>query len=140
MSGQSTTTDLVELVRGMFEASRGDLDAGVNFLAPDAVWEVAGLAASFEGVAAIRGVLEEWLGAYQEFEMEPVEVSYLGDGVVSAIARQNARLVGSTGSASLREVFLYVFVWVDGMVVRVTTYPDIDEARAAAERLAEEQG
>jgi hypothetical protein len=30
--------------------------------------------------------------------------------------------------------------WSDGLIVRNTTYPDIDEARAAAERLAEERG
>jgi hypothetical protein len=29
---------------------------------------------------------------------------------------------------------------VEGEVVRLTVYPDIDEARAAAERLAEERG
>jgi hypothetical protein len=31
-------------------------------------------------------------------------------------------------------------VWEDGLIVRVTNYTDIDEARAAAERLAEERG
>jgi hypothetical protein len=30
--------------------------------------------------------------------------------------------------------------WVEGMVVRVVVSFDIDEARAAAERLAEERG
>jgi hypothetical protein len=29
--------------------------------------------------------------------------------------------------------------WRDGPLVRVTVYPDIDEARAAAERLAQER-
>jgi len=31
-------------------------------------------------------------------------------------------------------------VWVEGMIERFTTYPDIDEARASAERLARERG
>jgi len=31
-------------------------------------------------------------------------------------------------------------VWVNGIVAHVTIYPDIDEARAAAELLAEERG
>jgi hypothetical protein len=35
---------------------------------------------------------------------------------------------------------LQVFEWVQGEIVRVTGYPNIDEARAAAERLAEERG
>jgi hypothetical protein len=29
---------------------------------------------------------------------------------------------------------------IDGLFVRITNYPDIDAARAAAERLAEERG
>ena len=35
---------------------------------------------------------------------------------------------------------LQVFEWVHGEIVRITGYLDIDEARAAAERLAEERG
>ena len=31
-------------------------------------------------------------------------------------------------------------VWVNGVTVRATHYNDIDQARAAAERLAEERG
>jgi hypothetical protein len=36
----------------------------------------------------------------------------------------------------------WVWVWVDGLITSHTTYPeaDIDEARAAAERLAQERG
>jgi hypothetical protein len=30
--------------------------------------------------------------------------------------------------------------WADGLTTRVTVYTDIDEARAAAERLAQERG
>jgi hypothetical protein len=32
-----------------------------------------------------------------------------------------------------------VYEWADGAVARATTHTDIDEARAAAERLAEER-
>jgi len=31
-------------------------------------------------------------------------------------------------------------IWADGLMERVTTFLDIDEARAAAERLAHERG
>jgi hypothetical protein len=31
-------------------------------------------------------------------------------------------------------------MWVQGVIVRETNYTNIDEARAAAERLAEERG
>jgi hypothetical protein len=43
----------------------------------------------------------------------------------------------SSGEVRLRSGV--VGEWVDGVIVRVTIYPDIDEARAAAERLAEER-
>jgi len=33
-----------------------------------------------------------------------------------------------------------VGVWREGLIERVTSYRDIDEARAAAERLAESRG
>src|SRR5207248_4133934 len=46
-----------------------------------------------------------------------------------------ARLVGGSGEVRLR--YAAVGVWADGLVVRVTNYTDVDEARAAAERLAE---
>jgi len=35
---------------------------------------------------------------------------------------------------------LQVFEWVQGEIVRITGYTEIDEARAAAERLAQERG
>jgi hypothetical protein len=35
--------------------------------------------------------------------------------------------------------YALVSVWVAGLIVRLTNYTDIDEARAAAERLAEER-
>jgi hypothetical protein len=31
-------------------------------------------------------------------------------------------------------------VWVEGKITRFTTYTDVDEARAAAERLAQDRG
>ncbi|HXW58406.1 MAG TPA: hypothetical protein VEJ23_02895 [Solirubrobacteraceae bacterium] len=33
-----------------------------------------------------------------------------------------------------------VWTWRDGLIVRTTNYADLDEARAAAERLAKERG
>ena len=64
----------------------------------------------------------------------------LGNGVAFAVAVQSARLAGSTGLVQGR--YAAVSIWSDGLIERVTTYyyTDIDEARAAAERLAEERG
>jgi ketosteroid isomerase-like protein len=141
MSEEPTTPDVAELTRRQFEAGRrGDLDAVLGFYAPDAVWEAVSLDTSFEGVAAIRGFLEDWLGAYDEFEMEPEEILDLGNGVVFVVTRLTGRPLGSLGGTLTRRRPL-VFLWVQGLVARVTApSSDIDEARAAAERLAEPNG
>jgi hypothetical protein len=51
------------------------------------------------------------------------------------VNRQVGRPVGSTVGVRTREA--HVVEWVDGMVMRMTVYNDIDEGRAAAERRAE---
>src|SRR5438874_2093638 len=105
----------------------------------DVVFDVsaAGLGC-YEGLAAVRDFFEDWLGAYEEFEFELEQILDLGNGVVFAVVRQNARPVGSTGYVQMHHA--NVGLWVEGLLVRITHYNDIDEARAAAERLAESRG
>jgi ketosteroid isomerase-like protein len=139
MSEESTTPDLVELVRRQWEAvNRQDLDALVSLCPPDGIYDPSpnGLGV-FEGPAAIRGFLEDWWGAFEELRFELEEVLDLGNGVVFAVVLQAARPAGSTGFVRAREA--YVYEWVDGLIARVTIYLDIDEARAVAERFAEER-
>jgi len=138
MSEESTTPDLVEPVRQTFEAAnRRDLDAVASSFAEDAVFDGRAAGAQFEGRAAIRRFLEDWFGAYEELEVELEEVSDLGNGVVFAVVIQDGRPVGSAGHLRQREG--WVFLWVRGLIARLTT-SEIDEARAAAQRLAEERG
>ena len=141
MPEEPTTPDLVELVRQAFDAgNRRDLDAAMSVFGPDAVWEAAGLGI-YQGVAAIRGAMEAWIGAFEEFEIEAEEILNLGSGVTFAVIRSSGRPVGSSGhGGQVRMRYASVSVWVEGLIVRVTNYLDIDEARAAAERLAEERG
>jgi ketosteroid isomerase-like protein len=139
MPEESTTPDLVELSRRLIEAgNRRDLDAKLSFFAPDAVWESVAFGTTFEGVAAIRGFWQDWFASYEELWIEQEDVLDLGSGVIFAVLIQKARLVGSSGEVRHRNAV--VGEWVDGLTVRVTLYSDIDEARAAAERLAAERG
>jgi ketosteroid isomerase-like protein len=142
MSQESMTPDLVELTRRIFEAAdRRDSDAIMQYFAPDAVWDLSSAGIGrFEGAAAIRGFLEDWFAAYDDYTTEPDEILDLGNGVVSAVTRQSARLSGSADGAQVREVWAYVFVWVDGLVRQLASYQDANKAHAAAERLAEERG
>jgi uncharacterized protein (TIGR02246 family) len=138
MSEESTTPDLVELMGMAFEAAnRRDLDAVINSFAEDATFDGRGVPDHHEGRAAIRSMLEEWFGSYEELEFGLEEVRDLGNGVVFAVVVQNGRLAGSAGHLRQREG--WVFVWVGGLIARLVT-SDIDEARAAAERLAQERG
>ena len=136
MPDESTTPDLVELVRKQVEAlDRGDFDGVMSSVTEDGVLD--GRADLIEGRAAIRGFLEEWFRAYEELEFELEEVSHLGGGVVFAVVIQDGRLVGSDGHVRQREGWVYLCV--GGSIARLTT-SDVDQARAAAERLAQERG
>jgi ketosteroid isomerase-like protein len=93
---------------------------------------------TFEGRTAIRGFWEDWTVAYEELEGRSEEILDLGNGVAFGVVRASGRPVGSTGRVENRVAI--VAVWEEGLIVRITTYDDPDEARAAAERLAEERG
>ena len=137
---ESTTPDVVELVRAFVEpAHRRDFDAAESFFTPDAVWDLSPMGiGTFEGRAAIRRFLEDWLSSYEDFEIELQEMVDFGNGVVFVVNLLKGRLVGSSGDTQMRQA--WVQAWVDGKIVRQMSYLDIDEARAAAERLAQERG
>jgi uncharacterized protein (TIGR02246 family) len=137
MSEESTIPDLVELMGRAFEAAnRRDLDAVASSFAEDATFDGRALGDHFEGRAAIRSFLEDWFGTYEELEFGLAEVRDLGNGVVFAVVVQNGRPAGSAGRLRQREG--WVVVWVRGLIARLTI-SEVDEARAAAERLAEER-
>ena len=136
MTEESTTPDPVELVRNQVAAlDRGDIDGVMRGVTEAAVLD--GRMELVEGQAAIRGFLEQWLGTYEELDFELEEVSHLGGGVVFAVVSQDARLPGGDGHLRQREGWIYLCV--GGSIARLTTL-EVDQARAAAERLAQEQG
>ena len=138
MPEESKASDLLELVGRAFEAAnRRDLDAVASSFAEDATFDGRALGDHFEGRAAIRSFLEDWFGTYEELEFGLEEVRDLGDGVVFAVVVQNGRPAGSGGHLRQREG--WVFVWVRDLIARLSVY-EVDEGRAAAERLAEERG
>jgi ketosteroid isomerase-like protein len=137
MSEGSTTPNVVELAQRWIDAvNAGDIDAATSLFAPDIVWE--GVFQTFEGRAAARGFVQDWLGAYDEFELAVEEVRDLGGGVAFSVFIQRGRPRGATGWVQLRAAS--VTVVVDGLAERAALYLDIDQARAAAQRLAQERG
>jgi hypothetical protein len=139
MSEDSTTADLVELARRIVEAmNRRDLDAAMSYFAADAVWDASQVGiGTFVGVAAIRSFQSDWLATFEELTVDMVELVDMGDGVVYGICVLTGRLAGG---GEVHQRWAAVNTFVDGLCVGVQAYLDPDDARAAAERLAEERG
>jgi ketosteroid isomerase-like protein len=140
MREESTTSELVERWRRSFSAfNSGDVDAALSLWGPDPVWDLSPMGLGvYEGLPAIRDFWEDWVDAYEEWKAEAEEMLDLGNGVTLAVVIQKGRPVGSSGDVGLR--YAAVGVWAEDVIVRITNYGDIDEARAAAERLADSRG
>jgi len=134
VSEEPTTPDPVELARRFFAAvNRRDVDAIEDFYAPDAVLQGAEIG-TLAGPAAIRSFFEDVLSRYDEFHGEREESLSLGNGVGFIVTICKGRPVGSGEEVLLR--LASVLVGAEGVIEQQTNYIDIDEARAAAERLA----
>jgi ketosteroid isomerase-like protein len=139
MPEESTTHDLVELFLRSVEAfNRRDFDAVMSIYSREVVWDASLRDADrYESRAAWRSFLEEWQALYEEYTLDVEEIADLGNGVIFAVLHQKARPLGTHGYVEMRDAWAYV--WEKGLIVHTTGYFDIDEARAAAERLAEER-
>jgi hypothetical protein len=129
----------VELTRQSMEASnRLEFEASATMFAPDAVFDAsaAGLG-RFEGAEAIHGYLADWYSSYEQQELRRWQGTDLGGGVVLVDVLFEARLLGS--ERTVRERWVFTSIWQDAMITSVVASRDIDEARAAAERLARER-
>ena len=103
MPAKPQPPNLVELTRrAIAVTNQGDFDALVRLYAPDAVLKLREIGTSFEGVAAIRGQFEDWIGSFEEFAVEPEEILDLSNGVVFAVVGESGRAAGSTGRAAAR--------------------------------------
>jgi ketosteroid isomerase-like protein len=141
MPEEFTTHDAARLARQGYEAmSRGDVDGVMSVFAAGAVLDMsaAGLG-TFEGAEAIRGFVEDWRRPYEaDYRYEEAEFLDLGHGVLLSVVRESGRLVG--GNGRIEERVAHVMTWANGKIEWYKHYPDPDEARAAAERLAKERG
>ena len=93
---------------------------------------------AFEGAAAIRGYYEDLASSYDDAHVETEEIIELGNGVTFVVNLITGHPVGSSGEVEIR--YGSVASWTEAVLERFTSYMDIDQARADAERLAEERG
>jgi ketosteroid isomerase-like protein len=139
MSEQPAPPDPVELLIAALRAwNRHDLDAYIRFMSPDVVLDASSVGVGVhEGAGAFRRFCEDWLDPYDEWTVETEEIADLGGGAVFALLLQRGRLAGSDAEVHVR--YVQVSEWVGDVSVRSTFWTDIDEGRAAAERLAEQR-
>lgn len=139
MAEESTSPDPVALNRRAIEAvSRRDFDEAMASYGPESVWDTSALGlGTYRGVDVIRRAIEEWTEIYEDFEVEIEENLDLGNGVILSVTRQRGRMADSKGYLEL--LYASVTEWTGGLIEQVTPFTDIDEARAAAARLAEER-
>jgi ketosteroid isomerase-like protein len=139
MSQENARTDVLDLTRRTFAAANsGDYDAMMTFYGPDSVWDISpsGLG-TYSGPEAIRNFFESWIGALENWRVEIRELHDLGNEIVLVISVQTGFSAGGGPQIRLRHTSL--FVWSGEVIVQAIHYRDIHEARAAAERLAEER-
>jgi ketosteroid isomerase-like protein len=145
MPAEPATPDPLETLRGGIDAfNRRDLDSFLAVWAPDAVWEFSQIRMGvFEmspptSRGAIRKVVEEYTGAFDDFQTTIEEAHAIGGGVTFAVMVERARPHGS--SSVLERRYGFVATWRAGRIARAKNYLDLHQASTAAEQLAEELG
>lgn len=135
-SEEGTTPHLLELVGDFLGAlERRGYEQAMRHFGPDPVWDMSAVGTGvFTGPKAIRGLLEDWIGSYEEWTCEAEEVLDLGRGIVLTMLNERGRPLGSSGRVQLR--YALVVALTDSLIVHATSYLDVDAARAAAERFA----
>ena len=116
-----------------------DLDAVTDLFAPGSIWDASrwGLG-SHEAPTSLRRFLQDWIGSFDVYELTLEEVQDLGNGIVFAVFFHAADLQGGGGSLRVRSSA--VLDWEAGQLVGLTSYRDMNKARATARRLAQERG
>ena len=108
----------------------------MSFFAPYAVWGGGGIP-DLRGPGGDSRSARRLARDLRGPEVRIDDASELGNGVLFVTATLDGRLAGST--AEMRVRFGAAYEWVDSQIVRISSYSDIDETRALAERLAEER-
>ncbi len=135
MPEESTIPDPVDMIRRVFETfSRGDLEASISLFSPDAVWEGLDVAV---GRARIRALWEDYARSAGDLQIDLKEVVDYGHGVLLALTSHTGHPQGSNYVVRAHEA--YVYQCSAGLIDHVNAYPDVDEGRDAAQRLAEER-
>ena len=124
----------VELARRALEAfSRAGLDALLEYVHPDAEYDVSAVigpyAGKYYGRAAIRNLLADYFDVWEDVRLEPEDLIEVGGDRVAVLLRAHFRGKGS--GAEVAAQMTQVWTVRDGKVVQVTAYDNRAEALEA---------
>lgn len=122
----------VEVVRGMLEAFRGqDWAAALDTYHEDAELDQSRMPGGgvYHGHDDIRAFYARWLGSWEKFEANPVELIDAGDEVI-VIMKING--IGRTSGAAVTMQAADVYTVAGGRIARHVAYPDASDALEAA--------
>ena len=126
----------ISIVRRAYDAfNRGDWEAALEHADPEIAWRLHGeLALDVpETVRGRKAVKELWVGffdAWDDYKMEPRDLTEAPDGRLLVTVRFTAVGQGSTAPIELEYYWLYRVS--DGAILEVDAYLDRAEALAAA--------
>ena len=124
----------VEIVRRAYEAfSRAGLDALLEYVHPDAEYDMSAAIGPYAGMyygrAAIRNLLADYFETWEYVRMKPEDFIEVGDDHVVVLLRIHLRGKGSGVEVEARTT--NVWTMRDGKAVRVAVYNDKAEALEA---------
>jgi ketosteroid isomerase-like protein len=127
------STENVQRLRRAYEnfAATGELSG--NF-APDFVWDMSTFRdwperQTYEGVDGARQFLADWIGAWEDWELEVEQLVDAGDQVV-AVLRQSGRSKATGLPIDMR--FAQLWTLENGVQTRMRMYAEPEEALRAA--------
>jgi ketosteroid isomerase-like protein len=135
VAGEPAREGPERLLREHIEAATSrDFGAAVGVFAQGAVWDRSPVGQEvIEGRDAIRAFIEDWNAVFDDYVLGLEEFHDLGGGVTFVLMSQRGR--PRTGGGFVEEPYAAVVLWEDGLIARVAVYPQLDDARAAAERI-----
>jgi ketosteroid isomerase-like protein len=119
----------VELVREALAAFlRGDLDRALEFAHPDVVsFRAPPLPDSqtYHGIDGVLQMYDDWTADFEEFEMQVVELTEVGDRVVVEMVQRGR---GKASGVVVEGRFWFVYTLRAGRIARQDVYGDKEQA------------
>lgn len=115
----------VDVVRRQAQAyAAGDWETAISLLDPDVVYDISRFSTAggvFHGLQGVRDGFREWIGSWEGYRLEVLEVIDADDDQVVVLMRETGRGQGSGVPVEVDNAVVNTVR--DGKVVRIDVYP-----------------